>query len=262
MDETGPFEKPRDEDILEQEEAIRSEIAASCRLVGERIPLSSLKDEYSNETLRSKIEELASRYASIQRIRGDGNCFYRACLCGLLESVCKPGNPRADTIQSVLSGWRQNLVDCGFQELVFEDSMDMLLVNLQQRSAGESTSTIACLQETSTSNFLVMLLRMITAAQLQVCSDHYEPFLLNYRGDCKGVQDFCEKYVLPMGVESDHVHAVAFAEALGLHIRVEYLDQNEYASYHDFGAGASGDGKPDIVLLYRPGHYDIIHLQE
>ena len=77
-----------------------------------------------------------------------------------------------------------------------------------------------------------------------------------------------------MGEESDHVHIIALSDALGVPIRVVYLDRSTGAgdvavNHHDFVPSAgclpsSSDGssetiKPIVTLLYRPGHYDILY---
>jgi ubiquitin thioesterase protein OTUB1 len=81
-----------------------------------------------------------------------------------------------------------------------------------------------------------------------------------------------------MGEESDHVHIIALSDALGVPIRVMYLDRsscdtgNLSVNHHDFipstNASEGGDAamtsapateKPYITLLYRPGHYDILY---
>lgn len=85
---------------------------------------------------------------------------------------------------------------------------------------------------------------------------------------------FCKSSVEPMGEESDHVHITALSDALGVPIRVVYLDRSSCdtggvsVNHHDFipyGAlqtAASGSTEaisPFITLLYRPGHYDILY---
>ena len=64
--------------------------------------------------------------------------------------------------------------------------------------------------------------------------------------------------VEPMAKESDHIHIIALTHALGVCIRVEYMDRGGDASvnHHDFPE--DGD-KPHVYLLYRPGHYDILY---
>lgn len=77
-----------------------------------------------------------------------------------------------------------------------------------------------------------------------------------------------------MGEESDHVHITALSDALGVPIRVVYLDRSSCDSggvsvnHHDFiptvdeltnASGISETISPIITLLYRPGHYDILY---
>lgn len=94
---------------------------------------------------------------------------------------------------------------------------------------------------------------------------------------CNFCLQFCKASVEPMGEESDHVHIIALSDALGVPIRVMYLDRsscdtgNLSVNHHDFIPSANdseGDAattpapateKPYITLLYRPGHYDILY---
>ena len=77
-----------------------------------------------------------------------------------------------------------------------------------------------------------------------------------------------------MGEESDHVHITALSDALGVPIRVVYLDRSSCdtggvsVNHHDFvptvgenpnTSSSSGTISPFITLLYRPGHYDILY---
>lgn len=77
-----------------------------------------------------------------------------------------------------------------------------------------------------------------------------------------------------MGEESDHVHITALSDALGIPIRVMYLDRSSCdtggvsVNHHDFVPAAGNlphascgyeTNNPFITLLYRPGHYDILY---
>lgn len=78
-----------------------------------------------------------------------------------------------------------------------------------------------------------------------------------------------------MGEESDHVHITALSDALGVPIRIVYLDRSHddkgsvSVNHHDFtpvahevtdaNTGGVVALKPFITLLYRPGHYDILY---
>lgn len=60
-----------------------------------------------------------------------------------------------------------------------------------------------------------------------------------------------------MGKESDHIHLKALTDALGVCIRVEYMDRVDTHTCNHINFPE--DSKPTIVLLYRPGHYDILY---
>lgn len=83
--------------------------------------------------------------------------------------------------------------------------------------------------------------------------------------DLLSVEQFCRRFVEPMGEESDHVHIVALTDALHVPIRVVYLDRSQgedgAANTHDFAPSEGGAdvGPPAVHVLYRPGHYDIIY---
>jgi len=61
-----------------------------------------------------------------------------------------------------------------------------------------------------------------------------------------------------MAKESDHIHIIALTDALGVCIRVEYVDRTGTTdvNHHDFPEDGQ---KPQITLLYKPGHYDILY---
>ena len=63
-----------------------------------------------------------------------------------------------------------------------------------------------------------------------------------------------------MAKESDHIHIIALTSALGVRVRVEYMDRGmgPTCNHHDFPE----DSRPQIHLLYRPGHYDILYSPE
>jgi ubiquitin thioesterase protein OTUB1 len=94
-----------------------------------------------------------------------------------------------------------------------------------------------------------------------------------------------------MGEESEEVHIIALCDALGVPIRVVYLDrsirgaEDRTANHHDFFPSPNSNLQnnksnqmdaasvaslstdlskqenpiPFVTLLYRPGHYDILY---
>lgn len=58
-----------------------------------------------------------------------------------------------------------------------------------------------------------------------------------------------------MDRESDHIHIIAISTALNVSISVAYVDRGDEMTYHNFPE----ESNPQIHLLYRPGHYDILY---
>lgn len=61
-----------------------------------------------------------------------------------------------------------------------------------------------------------------------------------------------------MGKESDHVHIISLTSTTQVPVRIEYMDRGTASSitHHDFPDGSN----PQLYLLYRPGHYDILYM--
>lgn len=71
-----------DEATLEQINEINRNIADSQPLIGESVSVNAaLRSEYVNNTespgFLKGLDYLDTKYNSIRRVRGDGNCFYR-----------------------------------------------------------------------------------------------------------------------------------------------------------------------------------------
>ncbi|KAH9626419.1 hypothetical protein KSS87_018722 [Heliosperma pusillum] len=126
-------------------------------------------------------------------------------------------------------------------------------------------------RDQSISDYVVMFFRFVTSGEIRKRSAFFEPFVLGLANTT--VDQFCKTSVEPMGEESDHVHIIALSDALGVPIRIVYLDRSSCdagginVNHHDFVPislmNVAGDGgceiKPYVTLLYRPGHYDILY---
>ena len=57
--------------------------------------------------------------------------------------------------------------------------------------------------------------------------------------------------------ECDHIQITALTLALGIPVRIEYMDRggDDTTNAHCFPEESS----PKFTLLYRPGHYDILY---
>ena len=71
-----------------QLEAIETEIRETQSLTSEKLPTDALRTLYDKDSNFDKgVSYLAKHYRNVRRVRGDGNCYYRALLYGMCESL-------------------------------------------------------------------------------------------------------------------------------------------------------------------------------
>ncbi|XP_027153135.1 ubiquitin thioesterase otubain-like [Coffea eugenioides] len=271
----------KDDDIMQQQFAIQAEEAEKIPFVGDKEPLSSLANEYKSGSsiLLEKIKVLSEQYAAIRRTRGDGNCFFRSFMFAYLEHVMESQDQgEIDRIKANVEQCRMTLRNLGYAEFTFEDFFALFLEQLDCVIQGSETSIsldelVQRSRDQSISDYVVMFFRFVTSGEIRKRSEFFEPFILGLTS--ASVEQFCKSAVEPMGEESDHVHITALSDALGVPIRVVYLDRSSCdngsvsVNHHDFHPvsndlpsakrGGAEAIDPFITLLYRPGHYDILY---
>ncbi|KAL0547414.1 hypothetical protein IC582_017348 [Cucumis melo] len=269
-----------DDDIMLQKSAIFVQEAEKVPFVGDKEPLSSLEAEYKSGSpiLLEKIKVLSGQYAAIRRTRGDGNCFFRSFMFSYLEHILESQDKtEVDRIKTNVENCRKTLRSLGYTEFTFEDFFALFLEQLESALQGNESSIshdelVIRSRDQSISDYVVMFFRFVTSGEIQKRSEFFEPFIMGLTNGT--VDQFCKTAVEPMGEESDHVHIIALSDALGVPIRVLYLDRSSCDSgglsvnHHDFvpattevssDSAASEIKIPFITLLYRPGHYDILY---
>ena len=281
--------------------AIENEIKSSQPLTSQLLPISALLNQYSNNANNDdnsndqqqsagfvkSAQYLSTKYTSLRRVRGDGNCYYRAFLYSLCEhlllqssnGLSKEFSRIKTTIVNSLKwvcqfGYEEMTIDMFHEELV--ELFDFIETALNADN-GKSVETVkdelhAKLNgENSTSDYCTWYLRVLTAAQMKSNPDRFLPFLL--ADEINGMMDiptFCSREVEPMGKECGMVTVAALAECLGVKVVIEYMDGRLSDSAaagevvnHVFGQIDGEDGVEEdgvcLTLLYRPGHYDILY---
>ncbi|KAJ6428464.1 hypothetical protein OIU84_023816 [Salix udensis] len=254
---------------------------SSIPLLGDKEPLSTLAAEYQSGSpiLLEKIKVLDDKYAAIRRARGDGNCFFRSFMFSYLEHILETQDrAEVDRIKIKVEECRKTLQGLGYVDFTFEDFFALFLEQLDDVLQGNENSISheelqnrSCDQ--SVSDYIVMFFRFVTTGEIRKRSQFFEPFILGLTNTT--VEQFCKSSVEPMGEESDHMHITALSDALGVPIRVVYLDRSSCdaggvsVNHHNFvpapgnlpsGSSASSESiNPFITMLYRPGHYDILY---
>jgi len=245
-----------DEKIMAQEEAIEKQIASEQPLVGDRVNLATLLEEYSkdDDVYRSKIETLCTEYKSVRRTRGDGNCFFRAFGFRFFENLLGK-EEEIQKLKEIVQGYANDLVTFGYNSFTIDDFKDVFIDELDKIA---KTTNIKVLEETfnnsGSSDYIVVFLRLVVSCYLQKNFEFFQAFIEGYAS----IKDFCSHEVEPMYRESDHIHIIALTSALQIPVGIIYLDRTEQgkaAKAHCFPE----DSTPQIFILYRPGHYDIIY---
>ena len=125
------------EQIAEQQNLILSEIS-SQPYIGPLINPNALITDYNNSSSPGFIpglEYLSKKYF-MRKVRGDGNCFYRALLFSYLEKVLIDYNSESDIIKAKavnehkrilqrIKDCRQELIAWGYSEIAFECFYDV-----------------------------------------------------------------------------------------------------------------------------------------
>ncbi|XP_046388044.1 ubiquitin thioesterase otubain-like [Ischnura elegans] len=251
----------QDELIMKQQRQIEKEISDSIPLVGDKEDLSSLEGEYTGDDIyKQKVLNLAKNYRNVRRTRPDGNCFFRAFSYAYLEQLLD-NREEYNRFRELAAKSKENLVALGFPQFTVEDFHDTFMEVIDQVGKHHSDLSPSCpddelhrvFNDQGNSDYVVVYLRLITSGQLQRDSSFYQHFIEGARS----VADFCHQEVEPMYKESDHIHIIALSTALGVGVRVRYMDRGDSAEViaHDFPEGTL----PQVHLLYRPGHYDILY---
>ncbi|CAI2182669.1 13191_t:CDS:2 [Funneliformis geosporum] len=283
---TGPVEAHKPEDTanrdaahedqvkfqqnLEYEISIKKEEAERTPLVCLSEDIQKLYQEYEqgSDVYRNKIMKLAERHNKIRRCRGDGNCFYRAFGFAWFERLLLSNN--STILRAALDSLvatKTLLNSSGYQPLVYDDIYDVVEEQMKAIERGERDDSmlLAIFQTDEISNHIVWYLRVITAAYLKKYRQEYEPFL-EFETE---MDQYCSKYVEVMDQEADHIHVIALTKALNVPVEIAYMsgsDAMEQVNFHEFYPDNEATGgnltlKP-LVLLYRPGHYDILYRKE
>ncbi|KAI0270606.1 cysteine proteinase [Gloeopeniophorella convolvens] len=248
-------------------------VASTLPLVAEVAPLGVLRAEYErgSESFVRQIDALAAQgFEGVRRIRGDGNCFYRAICFAYIERLFNARDKflAVATTLSTLEAALPQLEAAGFHSMVIEECFETprdLIRGVVEPADGHTLLTPAQLleafQDYSSSNYAVMFMRMLASAQIRGDPDEYAPFLTHPEiGEQMEVREFCEAFVEALGKEADHVQIAALSRALRVNVSIAYLDGRsadghvEFVRFHN----AIDENEPPLVLLYRPGHYDVL----
>lgn len=235
------------QDFERQQEEIK-EHGLAQPLVGDlELGFTALQSELAAGT-QFQLKEVSKKFRGMRRVRGDGNCFFRAFMFSLVEQLQHNAEELA-RLRAFMKDSLEMFLSVGYELLSVETFQEMMVdffdTELEQCNAME-------LFNGEESEYIVWFARLLCAAYLRANESRFLPFL---PGEWQSMREFCQREVEPQGKECDSVQILALAEVLQVSVEIEYLSQDVAATTTKFG---TEDAKVRIHLLYRPGHYDIL----
>lgn len=236
-----------------------NEINASLKsqaMVGPKESVEVLTKEYEANPMQFAAGIAGLRYKALRRVRKDGNCFYRGFLYRYLEYLTESQNrDELARIQDVVRGSKAKLLQVGYDESAIDMFWEMLVELLDQ----VPTLTLEALHEkmndeNGVSPHVVWFCRALSATHIKLNVDQFAPFIMDENGNVD-VEAFCRTEVEPVNHECEQVQIIALTDMLHVPVAIEYLDGSGETSCIVFPDGA----QPNVTLLYRPGHYDILY---
>lgn len=79
---------------------------------------------------------------------------------------------------------------------------------------------LAHFNDQGVSDYIVLYARLMTSCHLVEHADQFTPYL---QGQAQTIPQFVAAEVEPMGKDSDYLQCVAFANEVGIGVRIEYL---------------------------------------
>ncbi|GAA6014509.1 hypothetical protein JCM10207_001630 [Rhodosporidiobolus poonsookiae] len=283
-----PLAELNDLELATLTASLKDSQARQRPLVGPLEALDALEEEYQAGTVfRRKVARLRSDgWTSVRRCRGDGDCFYRAFVLALLLAHVPLHQTHSAHLLAKVESLLPLLDACGFEKDIYEDFYGPLRGLLRRLAGVEGErptveQLVEGFNDQETNSCIIVTLRLLTSAYLRTHADEFTPFLFALEDDPRFLQEgapdmrqFCERHVEAVSQEADHLAIVALTRALQTPVRIAYLDQSglplgtapegedevevNFVEFED-EAGRRGErGIEPAVLLYRPGHYDII----
>eukprot|EP01060_Flectonema_neradi_P013736 TRINITY_DN20465_c0_g1_i1.p1 TRINITY_DN20465_c0_g1~~TRINITY_DN20465_c0_g1_i1.p1 ORF type:complete len:253 (+),score=37.20 TRINITY_DN20465_c0_g1_i1:36-794(+) len=199
-----------------------------------------------------KAKSLAETYGTIRRVRKDGSCFLRAYLYGVAQ-VCMSDKTEVEKVLQYLDGNKAELIKTyGDHVEDFHDITNELFTDIKNNIIKTPEELHARFQD-SQSDYVAYYGRFIASTYMRDNSDLFSPFLdVDIKTYCNTVET--------VGCELEHVSIMALTTALGTPVKIEYFDLSpgDKCNSHSFPEGSN----PQIFLLYRPGHYDLLSLRK
>ena len=201
------------------------------------------------------IQSLQTHYPGLRTVRGDGNCYYRSIVYGLIEQMVI--SPHRAKLFEQLATKIQALE--GAYSGQYDAEINAMLLLLQQARDGQRWGSVKALENdmrspnSTTDALLVRCARLFTALAAEKIDAHFrEP------------NDIAS--ILTMGHDASGapLQTGALLNALGISGTIEIIDPHDVQIEGLASGGAEDPLVPSIAVhvLLKGGHYDLIYAPE
>ncbi|KAJ5073178.1 ubiquitin thioesterase [Anaeramoeba ignava] len=246
--------------IFKQMDEIKDEIKSKQPLVGSIENLINISQEYkeTNPIFEKRIIELSKEFPKVQRMRADGNCFYRGFFYALFLFLIQSNDKDSLTYFQKKFAFFRTKLEKRYGEFIMEmfcDSIDDVLLSIEQKTLDEE-KLLDLFNEQMTSESIVAYARFLTSTYIsenQSTFSFYVPMGMT-------VSEYCKQNIEPMEQEADHPEIFSLSSALldeSTGLAIQKIDGKVNENYQTL-IFPNQDSNPKFNLLYRPGHYDIL----
>ena len=245
---------------IEYENALRQEIELNTPLISEQLPINILLNDYKNNAEYSKsIKTVTNKYKYIRKVRRDGNCFYRSFIYRLFEYICmKNNNTLFEQIKKKILDSKDLIQRNGYDWTFIEDFYKIFYTqfyysfnSLQTKGVTVRDYLDALFKDKETGNYLIYFIRFCIAAYLKENSFLYEVYV------DMPFQSWITNEVEAIDHEADQIQIMACVNYFDIGVKIEFLnpEKNEVVKFPEDKL----DKDIFIIVLFTPGHYDILY---
>merc|ERR1712130_406048 len=224
--------------------------------------------DHNNFTRQMNALIAENRHASYRQMRRDGNCFYRAFLLGLFETIeSKQDLPLLQKVSSNVMTSLHRCLKFGYESFTIEDFYYAFMDELQfyqrklestgseyRASDGMGNTAMARMANPGHAQYLIFWARMLASLHMRENEKEFAPFIQQNKG---GFHAWLRSDVEALKSEADHLQTVALSRSINVPITIYCLENIQKGGPHK--VTTIEHQKSEYDLLFRPGHYDVLY---
>jgi len=248
--------------------------------IGVLKPMQNLETDFAhNPKLVKQYQGLARDFEAWRPVRGDGNCYYRAVIFAWLERSVGLGHvENLSNFDGMLSDLMQHQPMLAGSARICQKHLKAWIAKHGQCKSEADVK--ALMQEISTEfnvkhsdEAFIQCLRHLVAkclrenakmvlANLGLTYEGWLSAISNPEDNIANIDDYCTKVVCVMGEDARDLVQTACPQVLRTFVSIVMVDREaEFTNYFDNDGrmiDVDDGAQPQIYLLFKPGHYDIL----